>query len=101
MEIYHRICFPLYGLEYIPRCRYIKIDRHRLKYLNLWERFNCLYCGYANGLLHYISMIAAETERYWCSIKHEKKYGFKQPAHHSKFLPFDDKKALEKLVSDA
>ncbi len=60
-----------------------------------------MYCGYANGLLHYVSMIAAETERYWCSIKHQSKKGFREPVHHKDFLKFGDKKALEKLVSDA
>jgi hypothetical protein len=51
VEIYHRICFPLYGIPLVNRKEYIKIDRVKLGYLNLVQKFNCLYCGYANGLM--------------------------------------------------
>ena len=34
IEIYHHICFPIYKIPLIKRSRYIKIDRHKLKYLN-------------------------------------------------------------------
>ncbi|MBI5388950.1 hypothetical protein HZB01_01060 [Candidatus Woesearchaeota archaeon] len=99
MEIYHRICFPLYGLSYVDRLRYIRIDRHRLKYLSFWEKVNCAYCGYANGLMHYASIIAGETERYWCGIRHERISGFVEPEHHKAFLAYGDAKAfLKKFV---
>lgn len=93
-EIYHRFCFKLYGLPYVNRWHYIKIDRHKLKYLNIIEKMNCAYCGYANGLLHYISKIAGETEKFWCGIKHNERKGFNHPAHHEKFLPYDDEKSF-------
>ena len=94
VEIYHRICFPLYGLKYVKRWDYIKIDRHHLKYLKLPEKLNCMYCGYANGLLAYVSKIAGETEKYWCGIKHKNRSGFNHPEHHEKFLPFNDEKSF-------
>lgn len=98
LEVYHRVCFPLYGFEYIVRSKYIKIDRHRLNYLTGLEKINCAYCGYANGLMHYASMIAAETERYWCGIKHKRKEGFQEPSHHEGFLPYGDEEELRKIT---
>ena len=41
-----------------------------LAYLDPIAKINCAYCGYANGLLHYFSAIAAQTENFWCSIKY-------------------------------
>jgi len=98
MELYHRICFPLYGIPYVKRSNYIKLDRHKLKYLNLIDKFNCDYCGYANGLLYYASTIAAETEKYWCSIKHEGQKDFKPSPHHSRFLPYGDEQAYKDFI---
>ena len=34
IEIYHRIAFYMYDIRYIKRRQYIKLDRHRLQYLN-------------------------------------------------------------------
>lgn len=97
-EIYHHVCFPLYGIPLLDRSKYIRFDRHRLKYLTWWEKINCEYCAYANGLMFYASMISAETERYWCSVKHENKKDFVPPPHHNHFLAYDDKDAYEALV---
>jgi hypothetical protein len=90
IEIYHRICFPLYGLEYVKRSDYIKIDRQYLSYLNFIQKINCMYCGYGNGLLHYASVIAGITETYWCGIKHKKYNKFKSPSHHKSFLDYNN-----------
>jgi hypothetical protein len=46
------------------------MDRGQLNYLNWIEALNCLYCGYANGLIGYVREIASRTEQYWCPIKH-------------------------------
>ncbi|WP_271223801.1 hypothetical protein, partial [Streptosporangium carneum] len=45
-------------------------DRHKLPYLNVIQKLNCLYCAYANGVLAYVAEIASRTEQYWCPIKH-------------------------------
>jgi hypothetical protein len=92
-EIYHQICFPLYGLEKVNRSKYIKIiDRTKLDYLNYPEKVNCMYCGYVNGLLLYQKEITGRTEKYWCGIMHEGKKGFiKDPNHdQSDFAKFND-----------
>lgn len=98
MEIYHRITFPVYGIPYVKRSDYIRIDRHKLEYLNGLERFDCMYCGYVNGLVHYISVIVGETERYWCGIQHHQGDGFKNPKHHDGFLPYDDRVAFKEFL---
>ena len=94
-EIYHRVAFPLYGIPYVKRSEYIRImDRAKLPYLTWWEKFNCAYCGYVNGWLHYASAIAGETEKYWCSIKHLEERGYKAPPHEKDFIAYGDEKAL-------
>lgn len=95
IEIYHRIAFPLCGMKYIRRRDYIKIDRHKLSYLHIFQKFNCLYCGYANGAIHYFTKIIGETERYWCGIQHDKKEGFIPPSFHSEFIEYGNKEQYE------
>lgn len=90
MEAYHRVCFWLCGMPYVKRSNYIKIDRHKLKYLTWYDKFNCAYCGYSNGVLAYWAKIASETERYWCGIKHKENPGFIEPAHHDNFTEYGD-----------
>jgi hypothetical protein len=96
MEIYHRICFPLYGIEYVKRSSYIRVDRQKLKYLKFHDKINCMYCGYANGVAQYASEIAARTEKYWCGIKHKPGGDYKEPLYQKKFIKYGDKKAYEK-----
>ena len=90
LEVYHQIAFRLYGLERIDCRKYIKIDRYKLSKLTLAQKFNCTYCGYANGLLPYAVAISAETEKYWCGIKHnaDKKAKYIEPAHHKDFAEY-------------
>ena len=97
LAIYLGICFRLYKLPLIQRSQYIKIDRYKLKYLSWYEKIGCAYCGYANGLAHYFTVIAAETEKYWCGIKHEKDPNFIPPEHHKDFIEYGDKKAYDKI----
>jgi hypothetical protein len=95
LELYHQICFRLYEMKLVSRSEYIKIDRHKLKYLNWFEKLNCVYCGYGNGLIQYACEIFARTEKYWCGIKHAKYSNFKEPKHHESFLEYDDEKAYK------
>ena len=95
LEIYHQISFRLLKIPIIKRCSYVKVDRHKLEYLNFFEKIFCAYCGYANGLLQYAVVIAAQTEKYWCGIKHEKKPGFKSPKHHKTFAEYGNKEELK------
>jgi hypothetical protein len=71
--VYQSICFPLYRIPKVRRSEYILLDRHHLGYLNVIEKINCVYCGYADGLLAYARQIVSRTEMYWCPIKHARK----------------------------
>ena len=85
IEIYHHICFQLYGIELVERSRYIKLDRHKLSKLSPIEKIFCSYCGYGNGVLAYAVEIAGRTEQYWCAVKHGDDPEFFEPKHHEKF----------------
>ena len=97
-EIYHRVCFPLYGMKYVKRSKFITIDRHKLKYLTIFQKLYCVYCGYANGLIAYIREIAGKTESYWCGIRHEQIKGRIEQEHQKNFLKYNDKKAFDKFI---
>lgn len=84
VTIYQWICFPIYKIAKVKRSDYIIIDRHRLGYLNPIEKLNCLYCSYFNGLMGYISEIAARTEQYWCPIRH----ATRMKSIHSRYQKF-------------
>jgi len=70
VSLYQAICFRAWRIRRVRRRDYFSLDRHKLPYLNALERLNCLYCSYTNGLLAYVSEIAARTEQYWCPIRH-------------------------------
>lgn len=98
MEIYHRICFPMYGLKYVRREDFISIiDRTKLPYLSWYEKLNCGYCGYVNGVMRYAVAIASETERYWCGIRHAQPVA-RPPEVENAFLPYGDEKAYKEFV---
>lgn len=86
---YQAVCFRLYRIPAVRRSDYISIDRRHLAYLNIVERFNCIYCGYTNGLLAFSAEIAARTEQYWCPIKHARKVLGAHNRYRS-FLEFGD-----------
>ncbi|MFA4942771.1 MAG: hypothetical protein WC564_04000 [Patescibacteria group bacterium] len=97
-EIYHQICFPIYGLEKVKRSEYIQIvDRNKLQYLNFSEKLGCMYCGYVNGYLLYLKEIAGRTEKYWCGIMHQKKPGFRIQVSQveNNFSPYGDQAEFE------
>ena len=70
VSLFQIICFRVYSIPRVSRSEYVVIDRHHLAYLNWIEKVNCVYCGYANGVLAYAREIASRTEQYWCPIKH-------------------------------
>lgn len=91
LEIYHRICFPLYGIPLVKRSRYVRIgDRGKLPYLSLIEKINCMYCGYVNGWLHYATVIAGKTEHYWCAIMHLQSRGYVPSEEEKSFARYGD-----------
>ncbi len=65
-------------------------------HLNSLERFNCIYCGYVNGLLAYAREIAARTEQYWCPIKHARKIIGRHSRYHN-FIDFGEAENYHEL----
>jgi hypothetical protein len=86
LGVYQFICFPVFGIPAVKRRDYIVIDRVHLSYLNVIEKINCAYCGYANGLVAYAREIISLTEQYWCPIKHARRV----IAAHERYRNFVD-----------
>lgn len=88
-SFYQAICFRAYRIPRVSRARYITFDRRHLSYLNWIEALNCLYCGYANGVIAYVREIGSRTEQYWCPIKHALKITDPHQRYYE-FLEFGD-----------
>jgi len=87
--LHQQICFPIYGIRTVRRSDFIILDRHRLRYLNAIEKLNCVYCGYANGVIAYAREIAGRTEQYWCPIKHARNPRSSH-SRYGRFLEYGD-----------
>jgi hypothetical protein len=48
--LYQWVVRPLFGTRRLPWKDYIVIDRHRIEGLSTFDKFNCMFCGYANGV---------------------------------------------------
>ena len=97
VTLYQVICFRLYQVPRVRRSDYVIIDRHYLSYLNAIEKINCLYCGYANGVLAYVREVTSRTEQYWCPIKHARNLPGAHP-RYAKFLNYGDERDIESRV---
>lgn len=89
ITFYQFVCFRIYGIPTVTRRDYVIIDRQNLKYLNIIEKMNCIYCGYFNGVIAYAQEVAARTEQYWCPIKHANKLK-NVHSRYSRFFDFGD-----------
>lgn len=83
---YQFVCFPAYGIPKVHRRDYVVMDRRKLAYLNIFEKLNCFYCEYVNGVIAYVQEIAGRTEQYWCPIKH----ALRLKTMHSRYRNFLD-----------
>jgi hypothetical protein len=94
---YQAVCFPIYGIPKVRRSDYLAFDRHYLSYLNFFEKVNCEYCAYVNGILGYFTEIAARTEQHWCPIKHA---GCVKCEHsrYKKFIEYGDAERYRKQL---
>ncbi|GEO83679.1 MULTISPECIES: hypothetical protein [Alphaproteobacteria] len=97
VTIYQQICFRVYDIERVKRGSHIVIDREHLAYLNGLEKLNCIYCGYANGVIAYAREIAGRTERFWCPIKHATRAADPHP-YFEQFLEYGDAEAYHAWV---
>ncbi|PID87481.1 hypothetical protein CSB07_00730 [Candidatus Gracilibacteria bacterium] len=98
LVVYMNVVFRLYNIELVKRKDFFSYDRKHLDYLNILEKFNCLYCSYFNGLMSYGGEIAGKTERYWCPIKHSRRM---KASHSSQqyFADYGDVKGFRELYN--
>ncbi|MCX8144780.1 MAG: hypothetical protein N3C59_00420 [Azovibrio sp.] len=97
VTVYQHVCFPIYRIPKVRRADYVVLDRGELPYLNLVEKFNCLYCSYGNGVAAYTREVAARTEQYWCPIKHARRI---RGAHerYPRFFDYGDAEAFRQGI---
>lgn len=88
--LYQEVYFTIMMIPKIKRADYIIIDRYKLNKLNPWQKLNCIYCGYANGVTAWLKAISNQTELYSCAIKH--KYETKGHEHQKEFYEYEEYK---------
>ena len=67
------------------------------KFINAIEKLNCVYCGYANGVIAYVREIAGRTEQYWCPIRHATRVRAPH-AHYREFVDYGDAKGYHRQL---
>jgi hypothetical protein len=87
----------------VRRGDYIVFDRGKLCYLNWLERMNCRYCSYGNGVIAFVTEIAARTEQHWCPIRHAHRI-YNPHDRYSHFMAYGNAKAyrdnIERVRTD-
>ena len=99
INIYQLCCFPIYGISRVKRSDYFSYDHRHLAYLNIIEKFDCLYCSYGNGLMAYATEILARTEQYFCPIKHAQKI-LGRHARNQYFMDYGDAADLHRRLEE-
>jgi len=97
VNIYQAICFRLWKLPRLDRSKYVVIDRHHLAYLNGLEKLNCIYCGYANGVVAFARDVAGRSEEFWCPIKHARRAESPHRDYYN-FIEFGDAEGWDKFT---
>jgi hypothetical protein len=97
VSFYQWACFPIYGIPKVKRQDYFIFDTQYLNYLNLFEKLNCAYCSYVNGLMAYVQEIAARTEQFWCPIKHARHIKHLH-SRYQKFFSYGDAKQYREQI---
>ena len=95
--VYTRVVSRVFKITFVQRKDYIVFDRQYLGYLNIVEKFNCLYCSYFNGLMQYTAAIAGRTELYFCPIKHAKKIAYDHN-YYDAFFEYGDGEDYPKRI---
>ncbi|MFA8444222.1 hypothetical protein [Yoonia sp.] len=97
--LYQATCFPVYGIDKVRRRDFIVVDRQQLAYLNGLQKLNCVYCGYANGLIALVREVGSRTEAYWCPIKHARRVS-EPHMRYRHFADFGDESIFEQRLED-
>jgi hypothetical protein len=99
VSLYQAVCFPLFGIPKVKRGEHVIFDRRHLRYLNVIEKLNCLYCSYFNGVVSFATEVGARTEQYWCPIKHAAQLKTIHSRYHT-FVDFGDSDEFRKKLPD-
>lgn len=99
VTLYQHVCFRIYQIPLVRRRDYIVVDRQHLAYLNGIEKLNCIYCGYANGMIAYVREVAGRTEQFWCPIKHARRMAGPHD-HVDAFFDYGDAEAYRSGLDD-
>jgi hypothetical protein len=97
VSLYQAICCRMWRIERARRSDHVRIDRHKLRYLNGVQKLNCAYCGYANGVLAFAADVIARTEQYWCPIQHERPPAAPHERYAS-FIPFGEERGIRARI---
>lgn len=97
--IYQNTALRLYGVPLVKRRDYLVLDRKHLAYLNLIQKFNCIYCSYVNGLFSFAVEVAGRTEKYWCPIKAARAKPWEH-AWEKHFADYGDPKQFKKSFNN-
>jgi hypothetical protein len=96
--LYQVAAFRLYEIEPVHLRDYVNFDREKLAYLSLFDKFNCLYCSYMNGLFPYVTEVARKTEYYWCGVKHHDQPTNPAFAYQEKFAKYGSEDDFNRVL---
>ena len=71
--LYQWFVCPIFGIKHVRWKDYVIIDRQRIKDLSFFDRLNCKFCGYANGLCCMMNKeydILAEYQKEMGGVRH-------------------------------
>jgi hypothetical protein len=97
--LFQSIVFPRLGLEKVSRSEFIVFDRHKLQYLNFFQKVGCVYCSYVNGVAAYYSEVAGAAESYYCPIKHARRIR-KPHAYYHEFVPYGHAEEYRERINE-
>jgi hypothetical protein len=69
-SLFQHACLHACGVPVAARRRCMVNDRHKPAYLNVSEKVNCSYRGYANGVMACAREIISRTRKRWCPVRH-------------------------------
>jgi hypothetical protein len=96
--VYQTVAFPAYGIPCVVRRKYVRLAGRGAGMVKRIDRFNCMYCSYANGVIAYVRAIGMETEKYWCPIKYQARKDFLPPHPQTDYASQGDTERLAKIV---
>ena len=98
---YQAVCFRLYDIKRVTLRSYINFDREKLAYLSLFDKINCAYCSYVNGMFGWASEIGHRTEYYWCGVKHCNQPDNPVFAYQEKFAAYGSREDYERVLIES